>query len=67
MNRWSIFMTAVGFLFVFEGISPFLSPQTWRLFMQKMLAQSDRATRIFGLVSMLVGLCLIFLARDYYH
>lgn len=67
MNRWSIFMTAVGFLFVFEGISPFLSPQAWRKLMQKMLAQSDQVTRIFGLLSMLVGLGLIFLARDYYH
>ena len=63
---WSLFITAIGLLFVFEGILPFLSPPMWRQLMQRMALQSDHALRIMGLVSMLVGLGLVCLARDLY-
>lgn len=61
---WSIFLTAIGLLFVFEGILPFLSPPFWRRLMQHMFMQSDRALRIMGLVSMLIGLVLVSVAHD---
>ncbi len=61
---WSIFLTAIGLLFVFEGILPFLSPAFWRGLMQRMFIQSDRALRIMGLVSMLIGLALVSVAHD---
>ena len=64
--RWSILITAVGFLFVFEGVMPFLSPFRWRQWIQKMATQGDRVIRIMGLVSMLVGLALVCIARDFY-
>lgn len=63
---WSIFITSVGLLLVFEGVLPFLSPSFWRNIMQQLLVQNDRALRIFGLVSMLIGLALVTLARDLY-
>lgn len=63
---WSIFITALGLLLVFEGILPFLSPHFWRKMMQQMVAQNDRILRVIGLVSMLVGLLLVCLAREYY-
>lgn len=59
----SIFITAVGLLFVFEGILPFLSPRFWRGLMQQLFIQSDLALRIMGLVSMLIGLALVCFAR----
>jgi uncharacterized protein YjeT (DUF2065 family) len=64
---WSIFVSAMGLLFVFEGILPFLSPRFWRRLMQQMFIQSDRALRIMGLVSMLIGLALVCIARDFYY
>lgn len=63
---FSIFMTAVGLLFVFEGILPFLSPQIFRRVMQQLFIQSDRVVRIMGLISMLLGLALVCIARDFY-
>lgn len=63
---WSIMTTAIGLLFVFEGILPFLSPHFWRWLMQQMFIQSDRALRMMGLVSMLLGLALVVIARDFY-
>lgn len=63
---WSLFFTALGLLFVLEGILPFLSPHFWRQMMQHMLAQPDRVLRTMGLASMLIGLALIYLARDFF-
>ncbi len=63
---WSIFMTAIGLLFVFEGLLPFLSPRFWRSLMQQIMIQSDRALRIMGLISMLIGLALVCIARELY-
>lgn len=61
---WSTFIMAVGLLFVFEGILPFLSPPFWRKMMQQMIMQNDRALRVMGLISMLIGLALVSVARD---
>lgn len=61
---WSILLTAVGLLFVFEGVLPFLSPRFYRQVMHRMILQSDRALHIVGLISMLVGLALVSVAHD---
>jgi uncharacterized protein len=63
---WSIFVTAIGLLFVFEGILPFLSPNFWRRMMQQLFIQNDHALRIMGFISMLIGLILVCVARDFY-
>lgn len=63
---WSIFLTALGLLFVFEGILPFLSPENWRRVMQQLFMQNDRVLRIMGLASMLIGLALVCIAHDLY-
>ncbi|EKD71504.1 MAG: hypothetical protein ACD_46C00177G0002 [uncultured bacterium] len=63
---WSILIAALGLLFVFEGILPFLSPRIWRQWMQQMMLQNDRTLRIIGLVSMLIGLLLVSIAHDLY-
>lgn len=60
---FSLFIAALGLLFVFEGFLPFLSPRFWRRTIQHMLSQSDRVIRIVGLVSMLIGLALLYYAR----
>lgn len=62
----SLFITALGLLFVFEGILPFLSPVSWRKLMLTAIAQSDQALRIIGLISMLIGLGLICIVHDFF-
>lgn len=63
---WSIVLTAFGLFFVIEGLLPALSPRIWRWMMQQMFIQSDRVVHIIGLVSMLIGLALVIIARDLY-
>ncbi len=58
-----VLFMAVGLVFVFEGLLPFLAPHFWRQAMQQMLMQSDKTLRTFGLVSMLLGLGLVYLFR----
>jgi uncharacterized protein YjeT (DUF2065 family) len=61
---WSILLSAIGLVFVLEGILPFLSPRFWRSLMLQVFAQKDKALRIMGLTSMLIGLILVCIARD---
>jgi uncharacterized protein YjeT (DUF2065 family) len=58
-----LFFTALGLVFIFEGITPFLGPRLWRRMMQQMIIQNDKSLRIFGLVSMLIGLIILYLTR----
>lgn len=56
-----LLLSAICLVFVFEGLLPFLAPRLWRRAMQQMLIQSDSSLRVFGLVSMLSGLGLLYL------
>lgn len=58
-----IVVAAIGLLLVFEGILPLALPQLWRRLVIAMLAQSDRALRITGLVSMLLGMSIVLVAH----
>lgn len=55
------FLRALALLLVFEGIMPFLTPDGWRQAMQQVSQFSDKTLRIIGLVSMLVGVFLLYL------
>ena len=50
---------ALGLMLVFEGIIPFLSPNRWRDMAASLANVDDRAMRFVGLLSMLIGLCLL--------
>jgi uncharacterized protein YjeT (DUF2065 family) len=60
---WQLFFIGVALVFIFEGILPFLSPRIWRRLMQQMIMQGDRALRAMGLISMLVGVALLYLVH----
>jgi len=57
--RWQDFFVAIGLLFVFEGMFPFLSPEKWRRYVQQIVKQDDRSLRTMGLVLMVVGLIIV--------
>ncbi|OGT38570.1 MAG: hypothetical protein A3F11_04775 [Gammaproteobacteria bacterium RIFCSPHIGHO2_12_FULL_37_14] len=64
--NWSIFISAIGLLLVFEGIMPFLSPPFYRRVVQQMMLQSNRALRIAGLMSMLIGLMIVSIVHNFF-
>ncbi len=52
---------AMALMLVFEGLFPFLSPKGWRATFGRLLAMHDGQIRFFGLVSILLGLGLLWL------
>ena len=51
---------AMALMLVFEGLFPFLSPKGWRRTFERLVAMHDGQIRFFGLVSILLGLALLW-------
>lgn len=60
---WEDFVRAVCLLLVIEGILPFLYPTRWRRMLALVAEVSDRQLRILGLISMLLGVGLLYLLK----
>jgi uncharacterized protein len=60
---WSDLLAAVALVFVLEGIAPFLSPGTYKRFMKMAAEVDERALRVIGILSMLIGLVLLVIVR----
>jgi len=60
---WHDLLVAFALLLVLEGVWPFLSPDSLRRALQLMTEQDDRSLRITGLVSMVVGIVLLYLVN----
>ncbi len=58
---WMDLFRAVCLLLVLEGILPFLYPGRWRKLVASLGEISDSTIRLMGLISMLIGLALLFL------
>jgi uncharacterized protein YjeT (DUF2065 family) len=54
------FWLAMALVLVIEGFMPFMSPGTWRKTFQQILQLSDGQLRFFGLLSLLLGVALIW-------
>jgi len=57
-------LAAFALVLVLEGILPFISPRTVRKVWENISTMSDQALRIFGLVSMVVGVLLLTFIRQ---
>jgi uncharacterized protein YjeT (DUF2065 family) len=60
---WQDILAALGLVLVIEGIFPFLSPGRVRETLHQMLQMDDRTFRIVGLISMLIGLVVLYFVR----
>ena len=56
-------LTALSLVLVIEGLLPFAAPALWRRGVQRVLAINDAALRRVGLVSMALGLVLLYSVR----
>jgi hypothetical protein len=62
--QWEDLLAGLSILLVLEGMVPFLNPARARRGFEQLARLADRDLRIAGLVSMAVGLGLLFLARS---
>ena len=58
--NWSDLCAAFALYLVLEGIFPFLNPQGLKRTLLSIAQLEDMPLRIFGLVSMLAGLALLY-------
>ena len=56
-------LTAFALFLVIEGMIPFVGPGKYRQIVAQMSELSDNSLRAVGLVTMIAGLLLLFLAR----
>jgi hypothetical protein len=56
-------LVALALLLVIEGIWPFLNPASFRRALALIAAEGEHPLRIAGLMSMLVGLGLLYLVN----
>lgn len=59
------FLFALGLVFVIEGIIPFAFPKQWREMLKKVIKQKDNALRYSGLFSMLIGVIILTIVRQF--
>jgi len=60
---WNDLFAAVALVLVVEGLLPFLRPERWRRVINTIAKQSDQSLRVMGLVSMLLGVILLYAVR----
>ncbi|WP_271273304.1 DUF2065 domain-containing protein [Aliamphritea hakodatensis] len=58
---WQPLLIGFSLMLIIEGIVPFLYPGRWRRLVQQLANISDKALRITGLISMLAGLCILYM------
>jgi len=52
---------AAAFMLMFEGLMPLIAPALWRRIFERMVQMPDQAIRLFGVVSVLLGLLMYWL------
>ena len=60
---WEELGIALAFIFVIEGIIPFINPTGWRQSLLKISEMDDKTLRIIGLSSMIFGVILLYLVH----
>lgn len=63
MDFWQVFPAAMALVLVLEGLLPFLSPRRWRAMIATIATLDDSSIRRFGLVSMGLGVGLLYLVN----
>jgi len=58
---WHDLLVATALLLILEGILPFLNPQGLRQMLLMMAEMDDRSLRMGGLISMAIGLVLLYI------
>ena len=58
------FLMALALMLIFEGLLPFLAPNSWRDLFRRIIQMSDGQIRFIGLSSMILGLLLLVWVRS---
>jgi uncharacterized protein YjeT (DUF2065 family) len=62
-HMWNDLLIALSLVMVIEGIVPFLSPGAMRKMVRMVGEMDDHSLRIAGLISMLLGILMLYLVN----
>ena len=57
------FLCVIGMVMIIEGLPYFAFPEKIKLWLAQMMDMNPAFLRAFGLVLMVLGLCLVYLGR----
>ena len=60
---WSYLLTGLALVLVIEGLMPFANPGGFRRYLLTLAQQPDGSLRTAGLISMLIGVGLLYLVN----
>jgi uncharacterized protein YjeT (DUF2065 family) len=61
---WTDLLAALAIVCIIEGIMPFINPSAMKRLFASMASMEEREMRVIGLLSMLVGLAMLYLVRS---
>jgi uncharacterized protein YjeT (DUF2065 family) len=61
---WTDLFAALAILCIIDGIMPFINPAGMKRLLARIASLDDRDVRIGGLISMAIGLTILFLVRS---
>ena len=61
--QWTDLLTAIGLVFVLEGVAYALFPEGFKKLFIAALEQSTANLRVMGLIGAIVGVAIIWIAR----
>ena len=61
---WTDLFAALAIVCIIEGVMPFINPAGMKRLLARIASMEDRDMRIAGLISMAVGLTILFLVRS---
>jgi uncharacterized protein YjeT (DUF2065 family) len=61
---WTDLIAALAIVCIIEGILPFINPTGMKRLLTRIASLEDREMRVAGLVSMAIGLTILFLVRS---
>jgi uncharacterized protein YjeT (DUF2065 family) len=61
---WTDLFAALAIVCIIEGVMPFVNPGGMKRLLSRIASMEDREMRIAGLISMAVGLTILFLVRS---
>ncbi len=59
------FLSALALVFVIEGLMPFAAPGRWKRLLLQIIARDDTVLRVSGFISMLMGVILLTIIRQF--
>ena len=60
---WETLGAALALMLIMEGVLPFLYPERWRKLVERLALIDNRSLRISGLMSMALGLIVLYLVK----